>query len=472
MIQKKYLNLDYTTIYYPFKEDGTSSPDQSISSSYNFGGNKKIEVGGGKTTLEDTAVQGFYGPYCIARGLLGFDTDDWDSSLSSQSSLQATLRLYHLPSTNWVPSTLTIEVYPLTASWIAGTYTDAVLETAPANWWYRDTTNQWSTSGGWDVDASLSTSIELTPSNKHIELDISEIVKHGLSSTDRFYGLLLKLPDADETATGSINFKKEIYTGDFTLPHMLPRIDIQWDSYVQDDRFYFLAGQESRLYFYNYINGRPSSIDASSITAEIRDDNSNTIVSTDTVIQDPNHPGFYYADITFPLSAYKDWRKYYDYWTFNFAGNEIEKHNVINVISPLDDTYITPNTEKLKFILDKKDSQRKIDFNLQVKENQFHFFKTWSGESAEVYVPSEAYYRVYLLLDDIEREKYYVTDWDRVSSSYEGLKFSVDKTQFPMGKYYLEFKMSLFGDIYYWANRKHYFRVEEDFLHDQSTLLW
>jgi len=76
MIQKKYLNLDYTTIYYPFKKDGTASPDQSMSSSYNFGGNKKIEVGGGKTTLEDTEVQGFYGPYCIARGLLGFDTDD------------------------------------------------------------------------------------------------------------------------------------------------------------------------------------------------------------------------------------------------------------------------------------------------------------------------------------------------------------------------------------------------------------
>jgi len=76
MIQKKYLNLDYTTIYYPFKKDGTVSLDQSMSSSYNFGGNKKIEVGGGKTTLEDTEVQGFYGPYCIARGLLGFDTDD------------------------------------------------------------------------------------------------------------------------------------------------------------------------------------------------------------------------------------------------------------------------------------------------------------------------------------------------------------------------------------------------------------
>jgi len=115
-ISKQYLNIKYNTIYFPFNEDLTESTSQTISSSGNYGGNKRIEIGGGKTTEENSAIQAQFGLYCKSRGLIGFDTNNFDSSLSSDSSFSAILRLYHLPSTNYVPSTITVELYPITAS--------------------------------------------------------------------------------------------------------------------------------------------------------------------------------------------------------------------------------------------------------------------------------------------------------------------------------------------------------------------
>jgi len=65
----------------------------------------------------------------------------------------------------------------------------------------------------------MSSSVTLTPSNLDMEISVTNIVKHALSSNMRYYGLLLKLPNFDETATASINFKKEIYAGDFASPY-------------------------------------------------------------------------------------------------------------------------------------------------------------------------------------------------------------------------------------------------------------
>lgn len=459
---KQYLNLKYNTIYFPFNQNGSESSTQSISSNHNFGGNKKIEIGGGKTSEEDYVVMGYYGNYCIARGLLGFDTINWDHSISSyQNTLTANLRLYHNPSTNYVPSSLTIEIYPITASWDAGSYTEAVPTEGKSNWWYRDSTNLWSTSGGWDVHLPMSSSITLTPSNLDIEMSITNLVKHSLSSGMRYYGLLLKLPNTIETATASINFKKEIYAGDFSLPYQLPRIDIQYDDQKIDDRSSFIVGQSNRLYFYNTINGNLFNMNFSSATAHIKDEDDITITSTTSV---SNSAGEYFIDITIPVSSFKENKRYRDVWIFNIGSTTAKQENYIDVIGITNNSFDLPSSRKIKLDVEKQESERNLYFRVSPVEDKFFFFKSWAKDvKQQKYYPSNAWFRVYTLINDSNYEKYYMTDWDKLSKDKNGLYFELDKTLFQIGKYYLEFKMNIFDGTYYYADKKHLFRVTQDF---------
>jgi len=43
----------------------------------------------------------------------------------------------------------------------------------------------------------------LNPGNKHIELDITNIIQHSLTSGVRYYGFLLKLSDDIESTTAT-----------------------------------------------------------------------------------------------------------------------------------------------------------------------------------------------------------------------------------------------------------------------------
>jgi hypothetical protein len=116
MIVKKYFSLKYNTIYCPFKQDGTEDATRTINKQMNFGGEKRIDIGGGRTG-DDPFVQTTYGLYCKARGLIGFDTNDFTDSSITGKNLQANVRLYHMtpaPTTYTIPS-LTVELYPLTA---------------------------------------------------------------------------------------------------------------------------------------------------------------------------------------------------------------------------------------------------------------------------------------------------------------------------------------------------------------------
>jgi len=113
MIIKKYFSLKYNTIYFPFKANGSEDVTRTFNKSHNFGGEKRVDVGGG--CVQDEQLK--YGLYCKARGLIGFDTNDINTSISAKN-MTAYIRLYNLAQlpTAYTPSTLTIEVYPLTSN--------------------------------------------------------------------------------------------------------------------------------------------------------------------------------------------------------------------------------------------------------------------------------------------------------------------------------------------------------------------
>jgi len=115
MILKQYLNLKYNTIYLPFNQDGTENESVIVNKLQNYGGEKRVDIGGGYVG-DDLSDQATYGIYCKARGLFGFDTNDIDASITglNQSSY---LRLYNLGfvPTTYTPTSLSIEIFPITA---------------------------------------------------------------------------------------------------------------------------------------------------------------------------------------------------------------------------------------------------------------------------------------------------------------------------------------------------------------------
>jgi hypothetical protein len=468
-INKIYLNQKYNTIYYPFSDDGNYSNNFTIKKYNNFGNEKRVSIGGGKVESTDFADTLYYGQYCKARAILGFDTSTLDKSISANSPVSM-LRLYNLYKwTEYTPASITIEILPLTGDWSAGTQTSADLTvTGGSSWEYKNSSEVWGDNNDVTdlVDYSLSASAELTPSNKHIEVNISTMINYCLENDYRIYGVVLKLTSEQESSTANSYFIKNIYTGDFTMLNKLPRIDITTTNYIHDDRNSILAGQSSRLYFYNMVNGTPSATNADSASVTIVDRDETTIIDSVSPTADSNNTGYYYVDFTFPVSAWEQNGIYNDKWTFNYDGTSLIKTGEFNVTSPINNSFEILDSNKLSLVFIKEENKRNMHVKLKVKENKFLFFnKTSKEDDANNYNIKEVYYRVYTFDTSTgEREKWYVSDWDRMSYDKESIWCDIDKTIFPIGKYFIEFKFNLFGKELYYADKKYFFSIEEDFI--------
>jgi len=470
-INKIYLNQKYNTILYPFSENGNYNSTFGIKKNNNFGNEKNVIIGGGKVESDDINDTLYFGQFCKSRALLGFDTNDLDKSISAHSPISV-LRLYHLHNwTQYIPSTMELEILPLTGDWDAGTQTSADLTvTGGSSWEYKNSTELWGINSDVTdlVDYSLSASLTLTPSNQNIEVDVSDMINYCLENDYRIYGVVLKLTDSQESSTAVSHFTKYIYSGDFTLTNKLPRIDITTTEYIGDDRESFVAGQSNRLYFYNIINGNPTNIDADDISLTIQDRDEGTVLSGITTMQDTNNEGYYYADFTFPISAWEQNGIFNDVWQFTYGSTVLTKTGEIKVLSPIDNSFDTIDTNKLAFNFIKEESLEDLNVKLQAKENKFLFFKASNNnDTAKKYNIKTAYYRIYALdTSSGEREKWYLSDWDRMSYDKNQIWCDIDKTIFPIGTYYFEFKINIFGKELYYTDKKHFFTIETDFVND------
>jgi hypothetical protein len=469
MIIKKYFNLKYNTIYFPFKQSGDEDVTRTFNKSHNFGGEKRVDVGGGY--VQDEQLK--YGLYCKARSLVGFDTNDIDTSITAKNMV-AYIRLYNLAQlpTTYTPSTLTIEVYPLTANWQAGTNTSASAVSGMSNWMYRTTTDLWTASGAMDVDFSMSASVSLDPGNKNLELNVTNQLMRSLTGSVRYYGFLLKLPNSMESSTANSYWRKSFYAGDFTVLANLPRLDIVYDEYIADDRDKMVAGSSGNLYFYNFINGNPTSIGFSAATAQIVNENDVVLTSTSVITQDANYTGYYKATLTVPLSAWGMQRDFRDKWIFDFAGGtRIIKDNYLKVLGPVNENYNQKNVQNMNVLFEKEESYKSILCKVKWNEKKYMFFRrSFTYENAELFIPKVAYYRIYTLTEGLTREKWYQSDWDRMSYDKNGNWFTIDKTNFPIGRFYVEFKLDIFGETVYYVDPKWYFNIAEDWV--SNSLYW
>jgi len=63
-----------------------------------------------------------------------------------------------------------------------------------------------------------------------------------------------------------------------------------------------------------------------------------------------------------------------------------------------------------------------------------------------------------------------VSGWDRLGYDKDGNHFRIDKTQFAPGRYWIEFKVQMFGLTLYYKNRDWRFDITEDFV--LNSLYW
>jgi len=147
------------------------------------------------------------------RTLIQFRSADITNAVNNviTGSISASIHL-SLANASELPSSYTVEAYPVSSSWTNGTGrgNDAPVNRTGCSWKYKDAgITEWSTLGGDFITSSVSGSVlnDLT-SNHDLDIDISSIVSSHYSGSLSNNGILLKLEDAYENyTTQSISLK-------------------------------------------------------------------------------------------------------------------------------------------------------------------------------------------------------------------------------------------------------------------------
>jgi len=137
------------------------------------------------------------------RTLIQFRSTDITHAVDNiiTGSISASVHL-SLANATELPSSYTIEAYPISSSWTNGTGkgNDAPVNRTGCSWKYKDAaTTEWSNLGSDFISSSVSGSKTNDLTSTHdLDIDVSNIVSSHYSSSLPNYGILLKLEDSYE----------------------------------------------------------------------------------------------------------------------------------------------------------------------------------------------------------------------------------------------------------------------------------
>ena len=166
------------------------------------------------------------------RTLIQFKTSDITHAVDNITSgtISASIHL-SLANASELPSSYTIEAYPVSQSWTngVGKGDDSPVNRTGCSWKHRNAgVDEWDTLGGDFItsDVSGSKSNDLT-STHDLDIDVTDIVTSHYSSSLSNYGILLKLEDSFENYTSqSVNLK---YFSADTNTIFPPYLEFKWD---------------------------------------------------------------------------------------------------------------------------------------------------------------------------------------------------------------------------------------------------
>lgn len=196
----------------------------------------------------------------VSRVLLYFDLTDYDNAINQNildpdtMSMSATLKLYNVYNKLEEKRNATYNIYRITNDWLEGTGYD-VSTTGISNWYQRDTSNLWTTTGG-DFAVTSITSVTFSTGDEDWVIDIKDTLSGWQTGAYQNYGLLIKLddnlefPDPTSAITASVYGKKVLY-GREANNIFTPSINIQWKNKFTDNSSELYFGSTGEVLFYN-----------------------------------------------------------------------------------------------------------------------------------------------------------------------------------------------------------------------------
>lgn len=257
-----------------------------------------------------------------SRILLYFDLSTLSASVASgdipSGSLEFKLRMKNAQHAETVPSSFDVVVYPLSKSWDEGrglaAFDEGMNDSGFSNWDDATSLIAWDLTGS-DFITNFSGTQHFDFGNEDLEVDVTSIVGEWItgSLTDKQFGFLLKYIDAHETGSLEL-FNKKFFSRHAHRPDRLPRLEVLWSDFIQDDRENIHYDTTGSLYYYRLINGFPQNA-GSTVFVDILDSGSNAV---QTITASLAETGIYHASGVFVTSSLST-DIYRDVW---FTDNE------------------------------------------------------------------------------------------------------------------------------------------------------
>jgi hypothetical protein len=306
-----------------------------------------------------------------SRAMIQFNIEDF-GNLPENSSYY--LKLFNCPHGETNPIHFTLNIHPISSSWVEGTGLDmnSYVDEGVSNWIKRDNDTSWNVEGG-DV-LNITSSQYFDKGTENLEVNVTSIVESWRSGTYSNNGFMVKLADALENSLIQSYYTKKFFSRSSEYFVKRPVLEARWDETIFDDRARIFASSSMlstqnlyNIYMYNiwsseYLNV-PSLVSGVIYVSLYETLGSSAIASfTGSNVQTGIYKAQIYADTTASVL--------YDVW-HDGNGNEfytgsftVNRHNASNNSIKLTDKILTiknlqsfyKNTEQVRintFIRDK-----------------------------------------------------------------------------------------------------------------------
>lgn len=205
-----------------------------------------------------------------ARILLNFNLSSVTSAIINaktipnptlDSNVSAYLYMQNVPHGEAMPSSFTLNVFPLTKEWDEGNGLDqdTLSHTGFSNAVSAQSSVDWTLSGG-DFSIDSNSAIQsFDHGEENLKINITNIFNNWLDGTSANFGIVVKLDETQESATGSLSatyyHRKKFYSRQ-TNTTKQPYIQLEWDGAIKDHRDFIPYNSSGNLFFYNIVNGQ------------------------------------------------------------------------------------------------------------------------------------------------------------------------------------------------------------------------
>jgi len=213
---------------YPEKDTYINSKPTNAGAYGNAGLDEIVEIAGYPDPTDPATGR-------TKRTLIQFRSTDITHAVNNiiTGSISASIHL-SLANATELPTSYTIEAYPISSSWVNGTGkgSDSPINNTGCSWKYKDAaTTQWTSLGGDIITSGVSGSkVNDLTSNHDLNIDVTNIVSSHYSSSLPNHGIALKLEDSYENyLSQSITLK---YFSSNTNTIFPPYLEFKYDDSI------------------------------------------------------------------------------------------------------------------------------------------------------------------------------------------------------------------------------------------------